>query len=54
MFIIGCFSDDIHYGEKFGRQFVDAPEQPDQKKKDLRSLVNLHNNEVGRRVRHII
>ncbi|RZF44644.1 hypothetical protein LSTR_LSTR000596 [Laodelphax striatellus] len=41
----GC-SEDIHYGEKFSRDFVDAKENPD----SAEGLMNLHNNEAGRRL----
>nr|ALL53296.1 wingless [Thamnocephalus platyurus] len=39
----GC-SDNIQFGMKFSREFVDAGE----KARDMRCLVNLHNNEAGR------
>lgn len=42
----GC-SDNIDFGAKFSKQFVDATE----KGKDLRYIMNLHNNEAGRTVR---
>ena len=41
----GC-SDNIQFGMKFSREFVDAGE----KARDMRCLVNLHNNEAGRAV----
>lgn len=41
----GC-SDNVKFGMKFSRMFVDAREKGD----DLQSRVNRHNNEVGRRV----
>uniref|UniRef100_A0A8D0HDJ7 Protein Wnt n=1 Tax=Sphenodon punctatus TaxID=8508 RepID=A0A8D0HDJ7_SPHPU len=41
----GC-SDNIHYGIKFARAFVDAKEK---KGKDARALINLHNNRAGRK-----
>ncbi len=41
----GC-SADIEYGLRFSRIFVDAGETVN----DARSLMNLHNNEVGRQV----
>lgn len=45
----GC-SDNIRYGIQFARQFVDAPEKAAQKKpKNVRNLMNLHNNEAGRK-----
>ncbi|XP_077298091.1 protein Wnt-4-like [Arctopsyche grandis] len=40
----GC-SEDIHYGEKFSREFIDARED----RVDSVGLMNLHNNEAGRR-----
>ncbi|XP_057374199.1 protein Wnt-16-like [Daphnia carinata] len=46
----GC-SDNIRYGIQFARQFVDAPEKAVQKKpKNVRNLMNLHNNEAGRKM----
>ena len=42
----GC-SDDVDYGRKFARAFIDAKER---KNMDARALMNLHNNKVGRRV----
>ena len=41
----GC-SADIKYGIEFSRRFVDAREI----KKNARRLMNLHNNEAGRKV----
>lgn len=41
----GC-SDNIDFGRVFGREFVDSGE----KGRDLRFLMNLHNNEAGRMV----
>lgn len=41
----GC-SADIHYGLSFSKVFVDAREI----KQSARTLMNLHNNEVGRKV----
>ncbi|KAG8522995.1 Protein Wnt-2, partial [Galemys pyrenaicus] len=41
----GC-SDNIDYGIKFARAFVDAKER---KGKDARALMNLHNNRAGRK-----
>ncbi|XP_030072695.1 protein Wnt-2 [Microcaecilia unicolor] len=41
----GC-SDNIDYGIRFARAFVDAKEQ---KGKDARALMNLHNNKAGRK-----
>ncbi|KAL1501652.1 hypothetical protein ABEB36_006946 [Hypothenemus hampei] len=40
----GC-SDDIRYGEKFSKEFLDAMEDPN----TALGLMNLHNNEAGRR-----
>ncbi|XP_059806279.1 wingless-type MMTV integration site family, member 2Bb isoform X2 [Hypanus sabinus] len=40
----GC-SDNINYGIKFSKAFVDAKEK---KEKDARALMNLHNNRCGR------
>nr|CAH7745465.1 unnamed protein product [Callosobruchus chinensis] len=40
----GC-SDDIKYGENFSRQFLDVKEDPN----TALGLMNLHNNEAGRR-----
>ncbi|XP_066995957.2 protein Wnt-4a [Anabrus simplex] len=40
----GC-SEDIHYGEKFSREFVDVREN----RYTAEGLMNLHNNEAGRR-----
>lgn len=42
----GC-SADIEFGLKFSRKFLDAREIEG----DARSLMNLHNNRAGRRVR---
>ncbi|MBN3316204.1 WNT1 protein, partial [Atractosteus spatula] len=39
----GC-SDNIDFGRAFGREFVDSSERG----RDLRFLINLHNNEAGR------
>jgi len=39
----GC-SDNIQFGVKFSREFVDAGE----KGRDIRYMMNLHNNEAGR------
>lgn len=41
----GC-SADVHYGLGFSKVFVDAREI----KQNARTLMNLHNNEVGRKV----
>lgn len=45
----GC-SADIKYGIEFSRRFVDAREI----KKTPRRLMNLHNNEAGRKVKSIL
>jgi len=37
---------DIRFGEKFGRDFVDSIEDSE----SVQGLMNLHNNEAGRRV----
>ena len=44
----GC-SDNIQFGVKFSREFVDAGE----KGRDIRYMMNLHNNEAGRVVSEI-
>ena len=41
----GC-SDNVDFGEKISKQFVDALENG----QDARAAVNLHNNEAGRLV----
>ena len=41
----GC-SEDIRYGERFSREFLDAKEDVN----TATGLMNLHNNEAGRRV----
>lgn len=41
----GC-SDNIDFGVKFARQFIDSAERG----RDLRFIMNLHNNEAGRLV----
>lgn len=41
----GC-SDDIRYGNKFSKEFLDVSEDPN----TALGLMNLHNNEAGRRV----
>ncbi|XP_026516772.1 protein Wnt-2b [Terrapene carolina triunguis] len=46
----GC-SDNIHYGIKFAKAFVDAKEK---KVKDARALMNLHNNRCGRTAEALI
>ncbi|XP_059172545.1 protein Wnt-16-like isoform X2 [Physella acuta] len=46
----GC-SDNVNYGLWFSKTFVDAPETvASQNGKNVRNLMNLHNNEVGRKV----
>ena len=45
----GC-SDNVQYGSRFTRRFVDAREK---RTRDARALMNLHNNRAGRRVRNI-
>lgn len=45
----GC-SADIKYGIEFSRRFVDAREI----KKTPRRLMNLHNNEAGRKVQNFL
>ena len=42
----GC-SDNVDFGRMFSREFVDSSERG----RDLRYLINLHNNEAGRMVR---
>ncbi|CAI4229572.1 unnamed protein product [Auanema sp. JU1783] len=42
----GC-SDNVRYGNSFGRKFIDTV---DKVQKDSRALMNLHNNRVGRRL----
>lgn len=50
----GC-SDNIDYGLKFSRKFVDAPEVlQHQDSQSIRNKMNVHNNEVGRRVIFLI
>lgn len=47
----GC-SDNINYGIWFSQKFVDAPDKTRHKDTwDIRNKMNLHNNEVGRKVR---
>ena len=46
----GC-SDNVKYGLDFSRKFVDAPEVlMHQDTQSIRNKMNIHNNEVGRRV----
>ncbi|KAK3593013.1 hypothetical protein CHS0354_005369 [Potamilus streckersoni] len=45
----GC-SDNIKYGVWFSKTFVDAPEEVQHhNSRNVRSMMNLHNNEVGRK-----
>jgi len=45
----GC-SDNLRYGVKFARKFIDAPDKKLlHEKGEIRNLMNLHNNEAGRR-----
>lgn len=45
----GC-SDNLRYGIKFAKRFIDAPDKKLLKKDgEMRNLMNLHNNEAGRR-----
>jgi len=45
----GC-SDNLRYGIKFAKKFIDAPDKRLLKKTgEIRNLMNLHNNEAGRR-----
>ncbi|CAH1265883.1 WNT16 [Branchiostoma lanceolatum] len=46
----GC-SDDIVFGMEFSKRFVDAADSRGRKKRsrNIRSMMNLHNNEVGRK-----
>jgi len=44
----------VQYGLWFSESFVDAPDRDRQRHngiRDVRALMNLHNNEVGRKVR---
>lgn len=45
----GC-SDNVGFGEAISKQFVDALETG----QDARAAMNLHNNEVGRKVHQVI
>lgn len=45
--IIGCDFQDINYGVMFSRKFIDSQENNE----TAAGLMNLHNNEAGRRVR---
>lgn len=49
----GC-SDNIAYGTAFSKEFVDARERRRNIKNSGRKLMNLHNNEAGRKVRSLI
>ena len=51
----GC-SDDVDFGVYFARTFIDAPDRLRKSKdnNDVIALMNLHNNEVGRKVSVII
>lgn len=40
------FLQDIRFGEKFSRDFVDSIEDNE----NVQGLMNIHNNEAGRRV----
>lgn len=45
----GC-SDNLRYGIKFAKRFIDAPDRRELRKSgEMRSMMNLHNNEAGRR-----
>ena len=44
----GC-SDNIKFGYKFSQEFIDVVERG----RDLRFMMNLHNNEAGRTVRYV-
>lgn len=47
----GCV-DSVRYGVMFAKHFVDAPERMARKKtRDIRAIMNLHNNAAGRLVR---
>ena len=45
-FFFNLNSQDIAFGEKFSKEFVDAREND----QEAEGLMNLHNNEAGRRV----
>ena len=48
------FSDNLKFGVQFSRKFVDAPEKSKVwESKNVRILMNLHNNEAGRQVRTV-
>lgn len=44
------YFQDIRYGEIFSRDFIDAKENKDSDE----GLMNIHNNEAGRRVSFVI
>jgi len=45
----GC-SDNLRYGVRFARKFIDGPDKDQLRKTgEIRNLMNLHNNEAGRR-----
>jgi len=46
----GC-SDDVNYGRKFAKTFIDAKER---RNMDARALMNLHNNRAGRQVNYFL
>lgn len=46
----GC-GDDVEFGYEKSKQFMDAKRR--RGRSDIRTLINLHNNEAGRLVRHI-
>ena len=52
--MINVCSDNLRYGIKFAKKFIDAPDKRLLKKTgEIRNLMNLHNNEAGRRVRFV-
>lgn len=50
-FLWGGCSDNIPYATDFARRFIDAK---DRMSRDARSLLNMHNNRVGRKVSGLI
>lgn len=49
-----CCSDNLKFGVQFSRKFVDAPERSKTwENKNVRNLMNLHNNEAGRQVKKL-
>jgi hypothetical protein len=55
MTLFFAVSDNLEYGMRFARLFIDAPDRRIVRKKgDIRNLMNLHNNEAGRRVNALI